>query len=299
MSEVNTPRLMAAAKEFNIGTNTLIDFLVSKNFKSEDLKPTTKLTEEMYRVLQAEFQQDKAAKQKAEQLDLPKGSSAEQKKKKDEEDLSIKKKEEKSKATPAAEESTASKEKGTTESKTKEEAITKINAPELEGPKVLDKIDLASIDSSTRPKKGKKKEEEKPQDTTSSSTTEKKLTKEEASVTPKEEETNLPPVIENISIDKLSGPKILGKIELPVDSDTRPKRESAEEKQKRKRIPIQKKPGFEGGAQRGNKAIPDGRDAQGRPGQGGNRFQKNQGAGKKPEEKIIDAKEIQEKLKQT
>ena len=112
------------------------------------------------------------------------------------------------------------------------------------------------------------------------------------SVTPKEEETNLPPVIENISIDKLSGPKILGKIELPVDSDTRPKRESAEEKQKRKRIPIQKKPGFEGGAQRGNKAIPDGRDAQGRPGQGGNRFQKNQGAGKKPEEKIFRLLEI-------
>ena len=95
MSEVNTPRLMAAAKEFNIGTNTLIDFLVSKNFKADDLKPSTKLSEEMYRVLQAEFQQDKVAKEKAEQLDLPKGSSAEHKKKKDEEDLSIKKKEEK------------------------------------------------------------------------------------------------------------------------------------------------------------------------------------------------------------
>jgi translation initiation factor IF-2 len=68
MSEVNTPRLMAAAKEFNIGTNTLIDFLVSKNFKADDLKPSTKLSEEMYRVLQAEFQQDKVAKEKAEQL---------------------------------------------------------------------------------------------------------------------------------------------------------------------------------------------------------------------------------------
>ena len=35
MSEVNTPRLMAAAKEFNIGTNTLIDFLVSKGINDE------------------------------------------------------------------------------------------------------------------------------------------------------------------------------------------------------------------------------------------------------------------------
>ena len=92
MSEVNTPRLMAAAKEFNIGTSTLVDFLVSKGFSSDELKPTSKLSEPMYRVLQSEFQQDKAAKQKAEQVELSKGS-AELKKKKDEEDLSIKKKE--------------------------------------------------------------------------------------------------------------------------------------------------------------------------------------------------------------
>ncbi|MBK8710809.1 MAG: hypothetical protein IPL97_02825, partial [Niastella sp.] len=94
MAEVNTPRLMAAAKEFNIGSHTLIDFLVSKNFNADDLKPTTKLSEEMYAVLQAEFQQDKAAKLKAEKIDLPKGAgaSAEPRKKKDEEDLSFKKK---------------------------------------------------------------------------------------------------------------------------------------------------------------------------------------------------------------
>ena len=65
MSEVNTPRLMAAAKEFNIGTSTLVDFLVSKGFSSDELKPTSKLSEPMYRVLQSEFQQDKAAKQKS------------------------------------------------------------------------------------------------------------------------------------------------------------------------------------------------------------------------------------------
>ena len=83
MAEVNTPRLMAAAKEFNIGTSTLIDFLESKDFSTDDLKPSTKLTEEMYRVLQGEFQQDKVAKQKAEQIDLPKGASGEAKKKKE------------------------------------------------------------------------------------------------------------------------------------------------------------------------------------------------------------------------
>ena len=35
--------------------------------------------------------------------------------------------------------------------------LVKIEAPELEGPKILDKIDLSAIDSSTRPKKGIKK----------------------------------------------------------------------------------------------------------------------------------------------
>src|SRR6187402_892612 len=96
MSDVatNTPRLMAAAKEFNIGKDTLIEFLESKGFNNEDLKPTAKLTEQMYRVLQTEFQQDKAAKQKAEQIDLPKGAGAnEPKRKRDEEDLSFRKKE--------------------------------------------------------------------------------------------------------------------------------------------------------------------------------------------------------------
>ena len=48
----------------------------------------------------------------------------------------------------------------------------------------------------------------------------------------------MPPVIENIKAEKIEGPKILGKIDLPVDSDTRPKKE---EKRKRKRIPIEKK----------------------------------------------------------
>jgi len=333
MSEVNTPRLMAAAKEFNIGTNTLIEFLVSKNFSSDDLKPTTKLTEAMYRVLQSEFQQDKAAKQKAEQVDLPKGAGADHKKKRDEEDLSIKKKEEKPKA---AEEKPAEpivevppapapvvveiiEEPQPTEAKP---VISNIEAPEIGGFKVLDKIDLDSIDSSTRPKKGKKKTEEEPiadvpeETTITTPTTEAPVFVAPVveAIIPIPESENTAPVIENIQADKLSGPKILGKITLPVNNDTRPKRETNEEKQKRKRIPIQKKPGETTGGgtgqiQRGNRPIPDnnnrGGGQQNRPGQGGqqqggNRFQRPGTAGApKKEDKIIDAKEIQEKLKQT
>ena len=334
MAEVNTPRLMAAAKEFNIGAHTLIDFLKSKNFNGDDLKPTTKLTEEMYRVLQSEFQQDKAAKQKAEQIDLPKGAGAgEPKKKRDEEDLSIKKKEEKVKAKeaePVAEVKTEIKPE-VAETKVQPEqpkeikqagketevSITNIDAPELEAPKVLDKIDLDAIDSSTRPKKSSKKD---------TGVTEKgkkagKEEKETPAAPPAMEETAPatasevsmegpatvePPMIENIQAQKLTGPKILGKIELPVDNDTRPRKESNEDKRKRKRIPIEKKPGSpaQGTSMppRGNRAIPDNRHTggQGRPAQGAGRFAKPaHGASQKREEKIIDAKEIQEKLKQT
>src|SRR5213595_945300 len=92
---VTTPRLMAAAKEFNIGKDTLVDFLAGKGFDKDELKPTAKLTIEMYRALQAEFQSDKVAKQKAVQIDLPKGSAAETKKKKDEEEINFRKEEKK------------------------------------------------------------------------------------------------------------------------------------------------------------------------------------------------------------
>ncbi|MBP6024453.1 translation initiation factor IF-2 [Ferruginibacter sp.] len=337
MSEVNTPRLMAAAKEFNIGTSTLVDFLVSKGFQSDELKPTSKLTEPMYRVLQSEFQQDKAAKQKAEQVELSKGSG-ELKKKKDEEDLSIKKKE----AAKVKEEKPAEpvkapepeavaepqKKKEETKAKVEETEITKIEAPEIEAPKVLDKIDLEAIDSSTRPKKStKKKEAPDTLKTEEPKAEEPKKGKKAAVEAPlpvveppvaEQSQDDVPPVIENIQADKLTGPKILGKIELPVDNDTRPKRET-DDKRKRKRIPIEKKGGQQQGG--GNQQRPQGQGGQGAPGQntqnrrpphqgqgggnntgGGGRFNRggsNTGAPARREDKIIDAKEIQDKLKET
>src|SRR5215471_10283939 len=87
MAEIKLPRLLGAAKEFNIGQDTLIDFLIGKGFPKDDLKPTSKLTEDMYRALQLEFQSD--------QVDLPKGAQVESKKKKDEEEVLFKKDEKK------------------------------------------------------------------------------------------------------------------------------------------------------------------------------------------------------------
>ncbi len=311
MSEVasNTPRLMAAAKEFNIGKDTLIEFLTAKGFSGDDLKPTAKLTEQMYRMLQAEFQQDKVAKQKAEHVELIKGTgAADAKKKKDEEDLSFKKKEAAAAVPPPIVVEKPAEpvvEKPVTE-------VTNIEAPEIEAPKIINKIDLDSIDSSTRPKKVVKKAAEKPAETEEPKKGKKKEAVKAEEVAPVKEVTpeppviNEPPVIENIRAEKLEGPKILGKIELPVDNDTRPKRD-VDDKRKRKRIPIEKKavPG-QGGQQQQQRG----------PGQGqghGHHDNRNRPPHHKPagkfgqrgpnlprrEEKEIDAKEIQDKIKET
>jgi translation initiation factor IF-2 len=342
MSESNTPRLMAAAKEFNIGKDTLIDFLANKGFSKDDLKPTAKLTEAMYRSLQAEFSSDKLAKAKSDQIEIPKGGMSELKKKKEEEDISIRKevkkvvKEEPKVVveevkpvepvvavveTPVAP-VVVEVPKVVEEVKQPEPELTKVEAPEVEGPKIITKIDLDKIDSSTRPKKIEKKKKEEP--------------KEEVVVPEEKEEVVVPPVvvtkeeveeevdedvvIENIKAEKLEGPKILGKIELPVNPDTRPKPsiDKDKEKRKRKRIPIDKKgsqPPQGGGQQQGQGGHQQGGGFQNRGGQQQGGGQRRDGGGRtgtppprtgnrpaitrRGEDKVIDAKEIQEKLRET
>jgi len=318
MSEVNTPRLMAAAKEFNIGKDTLIDFLVSKGFNSDDLKPTSKLAEDMYRVLQTEFQQDKAAKQKAEQIDLPKNATAEQKKKRDEEDISIRKKEAaKIKETAPPPPPPAPVEEPKVEVNKEEipapavPEITKIEAPEIEQPKVINKIDLTTIDSSTRPKKevqpaAKVEKEEKPK----KETAKKPKKKEEAPtvnevpevIEPVAEAPEEATVISNIKIDKLEGPKIMGKIDLPAHHETRAR--PNDEKRKRKRIPVDQKKvgnGPQGTFQRApNPNVGAPRTAtpyQGNRPQGG-RFNRAAPVARR-DDKEIDQKEIQDKIRET
>jgi translation initiation factor IF-2 len=366
MAEITTtPRLMAAAKEFNIGKDTLVDFLVNKGFNRDDLKPTAKLTEDMYRALQNEFQSDKVAKLKAVQIDLPKGAVGEAKKKRDEEEVLRFRKEEKKPApkeapapappveevqppapvqetTPApapepvaAPEPEVKHEEAPAPPPAEEPEVAKPEMPEIEGPKIIGKVDLSAIDSSTRPKKGLKKAKEAEPEETPEPVQETTPAPEE--IKPVEElpaaaveavaETNvidLPetkedePVIENIKAEKLEGPKILGKIELPVDSDTRPKQ--LDEKRKRKRIPIEKRDtrptAFrEGGQQAGQAQQGQGGGGRFTPqknvggqqggvnrGQGGGgRFSpQRRGDNRGPrEDRQIDEKEIQRKIQET
>jgi len=194
-SAIKTPRLLAAAKEFNIGKETLVEYLSDKGFEVNASNPNTKLTEEMYDALQAEFAQDKAAKLKSEGIALPKGSLLDNiKKTKDQLDLTVRDKKEDAPAAvvpvPEKKKEEAPKEPEATkasevkeEPKIKEEpkvveapvedkkpAVTvakeevaeekpaveeskAVNAPKLEGPNVLGKINLEEMNLSSRPKK--------------------------------------------------------------------------------------------------------------------------------------------------
>jgi translation initiation factor IF-2 len=315
MTEVNTPRVMQAAKEFNIGKDTLVDFLVSKGFEGDDLKPNSKISEDMYRVLQVEFQPDKVAKQKAEQVDLPKNAVTDFKKRRDEQDLSFNKKEPvKAKEVAVVAEvqvaeviASAAIKEFTSEialveaipEKVKPE-ITKIEAPEVEQPKVIDKIDLSTIDSSTRPKKGSGTAQPKAKKSASSTKEPAKEIEKVPTVdtlpevaTPQNIITEEPAVITNIKATKLEGPKILGKIDLPANNDTRPN--PIDERRKRKRIVVERKqqPNTNNNNAPGNFQRPQFQ----RPTQG--RFNRNAPPPARREDKEIDQKEIQDKIKET
>jgi len=342
MSELKLPRLLAAAKEFNVGQDTIIDFLAKKGYPKDELKPTAKLSEEQYYALQAEFQSDKAARDKADHVELPKGGA--DKGKKGEEAATAADEKNKVAAVEATDTSKVADQTADAWAKptTAEPVdITKINAPELEAPKVLTKIDLSLIDSSTRPKKSVKNEpiskavesnqkvettaeiKKEGVTTTISQTADKEVlppsesvhfgekvkigdigekVKQEAdakistspfggtgskatkpaanapvdhSIAPE----NVHGQITNIQADKLTGPKILGKIDLPINSDTRPKPLSQEEKRTRKRIPVQgNRPQGQGGQGGGNHQGQNtggyqGNRPQGQGGQGGGGYQ--------------------------
>lgn len=347
MVEKKLPRLLQAAKEFNIGQDTLVEFLVGKGFERDDLKPSTKLTDAMYLALQQGFHGDKAAKIISDQVDLPKGLGGENKKRREEEESPkpaarpATKEEPVAETLPVAEPAPEAPEipvkeaeapvaepeppapqpdeKAPVEAPEEEAPVAKVPTRDIGGPKIISKIDLSAIDFSTRPKKAAKKE------TPAAETAPQKV--EEPVEVPKEPVAVAPPPVEekapvketpppveeekpaevqisNIQAEKIEGPKILGKIELPVDNDTRPKRD---EKRKRKRIPIEKKE---------VKADPDQRRPHGgggQQGQGGRSGGQHHGGGghhgkggnfrdrHRPhrEEKQIDEKEIQEKIRET
>ena len=206
-------RLGKAASELNVGLPTLVEFLGSKGI-SIDSNPNTKLDPEHFQILCTEFAADQTLKEQA------KGSSLKEKK----ESISLK---------------DARQELPVQEKQQEEEEGDEINLeeikrtvfePETVKPKsnepqvnVVGKIDLDQLN----PKKKPEVKQPEP------------IVEAPKPVEPKQEEKPVAPVIETIKTERtvLSGPTVLGKIELPVE---RPKTSSSsaaeEEKRKRKRI---------------------------------------------------------------
>jgi translation initiation factor IF-2 len=192
-------RLSKIAREFNIGTSTIVDFLAKKGI-AIDSNPNTKISEDAYLILAKEFQKEKSLKDevrktglsftKRESISLPEdqqtaeapGKQVPKQDDDDEEDRELLIKDIKSSLSETAK----STEKDKTESDTIKDKVR------LSGPKILGKLDADQIKGKASPKP------EKPEEA-------KKDTTEKDSV---EQEVNDLPVEEKQSVESKKEPEI-------------------------------------------------------------------------------------------
>ncbi|MEZ4721976.1 MAG: translation initiation factor IF-2 [Flavobacteriales bacterium] len=270
MTETGPIRLSKAAKEFNVGLATIVDFLANKGIKVES-NPNTKIETDAYQLLVNEYAPDRAKKQKSEALSQTKVVH---------ETITL---------------DNQSREKQSAESEQEEILIknvggfTEPEAPKPEpekGPTVVGKIDLDSV-KSNRPSK---KVEEKPAPVVKEEPKKEESKKEEAKVEAAKPEPAKPaePEFLKAKAEKLDGPKLVGKIELPTQPErTRDSDSDDKKKRKRKRI---------------TQVIPgqDNRGQGGGQGQGqGNRFDKGK-KGPKPAPKVeLTEEQIQNQVRET
>ncbi len=222
-------RLGKAAGELNVGMSTLVEFLESKGV-TIDASPNTKLAPDQYEMLRVEFAADQNLKEqsKASTLSHEKRETISIRDKDPEPKVEVEKPEEKPKPEPKVEEPVKA-----------EEPVKKVESEEVEGPvKVIGKIDLDKINTKTRPDKAAKKKEE-PKKEVEKPVVEKPKVEPKKEVEPKKvepkKEVESPKETETIRVksQKLSGPNVVGKIELPVEKEKKP---SQSEKRKRKRV---------------------------------------------------------------
>ncbi|MBW4888443.1 translation initiation factor IF-2 [Mucilaginibacter sp. HMF5004] len=310
MSDDKSIKLFKAAKELNIGTGTIVDFLASKGYKIEK-QPNAKIEGEMYDALLKEFQVDKIIKEEAKQISigkirreetgLPEHTPAPSRAKDFEhEEILVKNLHTFTPPAPAVEKPKPA----PVVAEDKDDAA-------LPGVKVVGKIDLDNLNSKTRPEK---KAEEvaappapRPEPAPAPApVAEKPVLQEEPKPVvveqPKAEPAPAPapvakteppvataPVAEpaaetadggddneviRAKAEQLSGPKIIGRIELPV---SQPKRNqpvassnsAADQRRKRKRKDNAPGQGQQGQGQRPQTNAPGQPGAPGQPQAGG------------------------------
>ena len=253
-------RLSKAAKEFNVGKDTIVEFLAKKGFQV-DSSPNTKLTADMYALLVKEYQGEKDVKEEAKRLgnlsykggSVSVDSALQSQKTVDEEEheeviirtntISSPTKKTTKTAKPAEPEKPEKvevKEETPKQEVEKAEPEKKDESASGSSLKILGKIDLEPKKSEKQEKKKEKKAEkpaqpeEKPQEKPQPKE-EENPQEEPTKVEPaKEEEKVVEPRVVKLEAPKLTGPTVLGTMELPVEKKGGAHGES--KKKKRKRI---------------------------------------------------------------
>lgn len=235
-------RLGKAASELNIGVSTLVEFLESKGIKI-DSNPNTKLEEDQMSVLRAEFASDVELKEQS------KSAAAGREKK---ETVTIKDTRE---VEPVQEEIEDEEDAPINLEEIKRSVLEPASTDANPKVNIVGKIDLASLNQKTKPDKKSTKEPEKIEEIVPEVVSEEKI---EAPIP-----VDAPVEIETIRVERkvLSGPTVLGKIELPVEKpkSSTPTESAEDQRRKRKRIkkvenPVANDPrtgGFNKGPQKG------------------------------------------------
>ncbi|MCR4680100.1 MAG: translation initiation factor IF-2 [Bacteroidales bacterium] len=286
------PRLGKAAGEFNVSISTITALFKKKNLDIEE-NPNAKLTAEMYDILLQEFAGEKLVKAEADKIDIgtfnakSKGEAKTKEERAEEveepvevdaliiknttistpqhietevpspkvmgkidlEELTPKKKTK----TQAKEEKEVEKEAAPAKTKKEPEHIPTV-VTQLEQPKVIDKLDVDEL-------KGKKKKSTKKVEPEVEEVPVEEIPEEEVVETPAPKEPERKVEFIETRVEKIQGPKIMGKIELPVEKERtkEPKRQeaaqNADKKKKRKRI--LKQAGVKAGFKDEKKAEPE------------------------------------------
>ena len=336
--EVKNIRLSKAAREFNVGTSTIVEFLAKKGFNI-DPSPNTKLSPDEYALVVKEYQGEKEVKKNADQL----GSIAFKGK-----TITVETTE-KPKAVEEEEEIVSIKSNILPKTDVKEEKPKaekpKEEKPKVEKPKddsvkdaiklnVVGKIDLDGGKKAKEQKgngqpgnDGKKEEnapkqqpkEEKPVQPEKPKQQDKPVQPEKPAQTEKQQPVQPEATADNddnfipTKFKKLEGPKIVDKIELPVEHKGKSKQQApaalGDKKKKRKRIgngPVNPneiagadKPKDKGGKpQQGGKPQGQG----GKPGKDEKRSKDRFKKGKQPifeEKPELSDEEIKKQIKET
>jgi translation initiation factor IF-2 len=244
-------RLSKAAKEFNVGIQTIVDTLADKGFEIES-KPNTKIEAAAYEVLVEEFQDSKQLKEKAKSAGVVTTNK---------ETVTIEREKEDAKSKESAadkEEVLIKNVQGTGDD------VIKTEVKKPAGVSVVGKIDLDKKKKAEEQKAEEpEKKEEEPKKEEAPKVEEKAEQKEEKPEEPAKEEEKPEEKKEDdntirTNVAKLSAPTVVGKIDLPAPKpkkkpviSTDPDKDTQKGRRKRKRIRTDKVDVNKPGGQRG------------------------------------------------